>query len=140
MIFSKYLIAGMLGWIIAQGAKYILVTIKNKNLNSVNKLYLSGGMPSAHSATTVAIVTVIAIIDGLDSSIFALAAIVTAIVVYDAIMVRRSSGEQGIAILNLLKEQNSNVKPPFVALGHNWIEASVGSLLGLIIGVIVAGY
>ena len=139
MIISKYLIAGLLAWIIAQTTKYVLVTIKNKKLDNVNRLYLSGGMPSAHSATTVSILTVVAIIDGIESPIFAIAAILTSIVVYDAIMVRRSSGEQGIALLRLIKEQKSHVKPPFVALGHNWMEALVGSLLGLTIGVIIAG-
>lgn len=140
MNISIYLIAGGSAWLIAQSTKYVLVTIKNKKLDKVNRLYLSGGMPSAHSATTMAMLTTIGLINGVDSAIFALAALMTSIVIYDAIMVRRSSGEQGIAIAELIKEQKSKVEVPFLALGHNWIEALAGSILGIIIGVVVAGF
>jgi len=140
MSISVYLIAGGAAWLIAQSTKYVLVTIKNKKLDNVNRLYLSGGMPSAHSATTTAMLTSIGILNGVDSAIFALAGLMTAIVIYDAIMVRRSSGEQGIAIAKLIEEQKSKVEIPFLALGHNWIEALVGSILGIAIGVVVAGF
>lgn len=138
MIISKYILAGVLAWFIAQLTKYVLVTIKNKKLDHVNRLYLSGGMPSAHSATTVAMLTTIAIIDGIETPLFAVASLMTSIVIYDAIMVRRSSGEQGVALLKFMKEQKSHVDAPFVALGHNWLEALAGSFLGLIIGISVA--
>lgn len=140
MLFSDYLIAGGLAWFLAQFTKYVLVTIKNKKLDTVNRLYLSGGMPSAHSATTISVLTVIGLKDGTDTSIFALTALLASIVIYDAIMVRRSSGEQGIALLNFMNEQKSKVKKPFLALGHNWIEVLVGSILGFVIGLAVVGY
>jgi hypothetical protein len=56
---------------------------------------------------------------------------------YDAIMVRRSSGEQGAAIHQLIKEQKSSVPLPRAAKGHTPVEVAVGALLGLIIGVVV---
>ena len=59
------------------------------------------------------------------------------IVMYDAVKVRRSSGEQGVAISELIKEQNSKVKLPRVSKGHTPMEVTVGALLGVIIGIIV---
>ena len=94
-------------------------------------------MPSAHSATVVALLTVTGARDGLNSGVFGLAALFAAVVMYDAVMVRRSSGEQGVAIKALIKEQKSNVPFPRVAKGHTPSEVLVGALLGLLIGLVV---
>jgi hypothetical protein len=94
-------------------------------------------MPSAHSATVAALVAVVALRDGLSSGLFGLAALFAAIVMYDAVMVRRSSGEQGIAIQQLIKEQKSAVALPRAAKGHNPLEVAVGALLGVVIGMVV---
>ena len=94
---SPYLIAVLVGWVTAQGAKYIIVALKNRNFDHFRQLYLSGNMPSAHSATSVALCVVVGLIHGFDSALFAIAALLAGIVMYDAVMVRRSSGEQGLA-------------------------------------------
>jgi acid phosphatase family membrane protein YuiD len=51
--------------------------------------------------------------------------------------VRRSSGEQGMSIHQLIKETKSKVKLPRVAMGHTPLEVSFGASLGLIVGIIV---
>ena len=134
---SIYILIGLMSWLLAQSTKYLLSTTKKKDWADSSRLYLSGGMPSAHSATTVSMLTAIAINEGLDSSVFAVMAILTAIVLYDAMMVRRSSGEQGEAIIALLKEQKSTVKKPFVAKGHSLAEVAVGSVLGFLVAIVV---
>lgn len=68
--------------------------IKTHTLKHFRELYISGNMPSAHSATTMSLTTLIGLSEGIDSVIFALAAL-AAVVMYDALMVRRSVGEQG---------------------------------------------
>lgn len=136
-LISPYLIAIAAGWIVAQGAKYVLAAVKNRSLAGIRQLYLSGNMPSAHSSTTVALVTIIALRDGLQSGLFALALLMAGIVMYDAMMVRRSSGEQGEAIQRLIKEQNSKVAIPRAAKGHTPVEVAVGAILGSIIGLVV---
>jgi uncharacterized protein len=135
-ILSPYIIAVIVAWLVAQGGKYLIVAIKQHRLD-IRQLYLSGNMPSAHSASVIAVVTVIALRDGTHSGVFGLAALFAAIVMYDAIMVRRSSGEQGAAIHQLIKEQNSKVALPRAAKGHTPVEVAVGALLGMIIGVVV---
>jgi acid phosphatase family membrane protein YuiD len=136
-VFSPYLAAIVAAWLIAQGAKYLLVAIRQRRFDHVRQLYLSGNMPSAHSATVTALVVVIALRDGLTSGLFCLAALFAAIVMYDAMMVRRSSGEQGLAIQKLIKEQKSKVAIPRAAKGHTPVEVAVGALLGGLIGMVV---
>jgi len=134
---SPYILAVIAGWVIAQGAKYVLKVIQTGDVGQLRQLYLSGNMPSAHATSVAALLTVIGISDGIDSGLFALAALFAAIVMYDAVMVRRSSGEQGKAIQLLIKESKSTIQIPRAAKGHTPIEVLVGGLLGAVIGVVV---
>lgn len=134
---SPYIWAIIAGWIVAQGLKYAVVAVKTKSLKHLRQLYLSGNMPSAHSATAISLLTVIGLKDGVESSIFGLAALFSAIVLYDAMMVRRSVGEQGKAIQQLIKQEKAKVKLPRAAKGHTPLEVFVGSILGLLIGLVV---
>ncbi|MGV9001991.1 MAG: divergent PAP2 family protein [Candidatus Saccharimonadaceae bacterium] len=136
-ILSPYIIAGGAGWVISQLSKYVVASMNVGKLASVRQLYLSGHMPSAHSATVIAILTVIGLKDGIGSGLFGLALVFASVVLYDAMMVRRSSGEQGIAITGLIKESKSKVPLPRVAIGHTPLEVAVGSLIGLAVGVAV---
>jgi acid phosphatase family membrane protein YuiD len=136
-LFSPYIIAVIAAWLIAQGAKYFLVAVRQHRFDHIRQLYLSGNMPSAHTATVAALVAVIGLRDGFGSGLFGLAALFAGIVMYDALMVRRSSGEQGIAIQQLIKEQGSKVALPRAAKGHKPLEVVVGALLGGVIGLVV---
>ncbi len=135
---SSYLIAIIAAWVVAQGTKYVVKAVKEKSFRHVRQLYLSGNMPSAHSASVMALLVTIGWIDGVDSAAFAVAALFASIVMYDAMMVRRSSGEQGAALKKLLKEQKSKVAVPRVSKGHTPLEVAVGALLGSIVGTVVA--
>ena len=134
---SPYIATIILGWVVAQGLKYCLIAYKEKTFRSLRHLYLSGNMPSAHSATVVALLTVIGLRDGVGSGLFGIAALFAAIVMYDAVMVRRSSGDQGRAIRELLIEQKSHIKPPRVAKGHEPFEVLVGAIIGVGLGIVV---
>ena len=137
MTISPYLVAVAVGWIIAQGAKYIPAAVKARSLHVFDRLYLSGNIPSAHSATVVSIATLIALRDGVDSGLFGLAAVLALVVMYDAMMVRHSVGEQGAVIKRILKESNIAVKEPHVADGHTPLEVVVGVCIGALAGIIV---
>jgi acid phosphatase family membrane protein YuiD len=136
-ILSPYIVAGVAGWIVSQAAKYVIASVKHGGLASYRQLYLSGHMPSAHSATVVAVLVVIGYHDGIDSGLFGLALVFASVVIYDAMMVRRSSGEQGVALTALIKEQNSKVALPRVAMGHTPLEVAVGAFLGVVVGFAV---
>jgi hypothetical protein len=92
-------------------------------------------MPSSHSAITVALATLIGFTEGTDTAVFALAALFAAVVMYDAVMVRRSSGEQGTAIMSLIEELKSKINLPRAAKGHEPLEVAVGAILGFAIGL-----
>jgi len=75
--------------------------------------------------------------DGFSSGLFGVSLLFALIVMYDAVKVRRSSGEQGEALRLLIKEQKSGIKLPRAAKGHSPIEVVAGLLLGTIIGLVV---
>lgn len=134
---SSYLIAIALGWVVAQGLKYVFAVAKTGKLRQLRQLYLSGNMPSSHSATVVSLATLVALKDGIETPIFAIAALFAGVVMYDAMMVRRSSGEQGEAIQKIIKEQKSKVALPRAAKGHTPVEVAAGAVLGVVIGLVV---
>jgi len=134
---SPYIVAIVAAWIVAQGSKFLIASVKQWGTIDVRQLYLSGNMPSAHTATVVALVTIIGLKDGVATGTFAIAMLFAAIVMYDAVMVRRSTGEQGTAIEALIKEQKSRVKVPRAAKGHRPLEVAVGVLVGLVSGLFV---
>lgn len=134
---SPYLLVIVLSWIVSQGAKYLIVVIKYRNFNHLRQLYLSGNMPSAHSATVVSVSIVIGFYNGFESAIFGLSALLAGIVMYDAVMVRRSVGEQGQAIQAIIKQTKNGVKIPRSAKGHTPIEVLVGACIGALVGLVV---
>lgn len=134
---SPYIIALISAWIIAQGGKVFLATVKNKGSFQKWLLYSSGSMPSAHSAAVVALATVIGLRDGWDTAIFGISLLFALIVMYDAIMVRRSSGEQGAAIMSIIEELQSKIRLPRAAKGHEPLEVAVGAVIGVVIGLFV---
>jgi acid phosphatase family membrane protein YuiD len=134
---SPYIIAIFLAWIAGQGTKYLILVIKHRSFNHFRQLYISGNMPSAHTATVISVTTLIGLYEGVGSSLFGLAALISGIVMYDAVMVRRSSGEQGAAIQELIREQHSKVALPRAAKGHTPAEVGVGATLGLVLGLVV---
>lgn len=137
-LISPYILAAAVSWVVAQGMKYIFASMKGKKLGSMRQLYLSGGMPSAHSASVIALLVVIGFKYGIDSAIFGLALLFAAVVMYDAIMVRRSSGEQGIALRWLFHDLKLTPAAPFrTAKGHTPREVLGGMVVGLAVGYVV---
>jgi acid phosphatase family membrane protein YuiD len=138
---SPYLLVIALGWIFAQGLKYVFAVIKTKQIGNFRQFYTSGNMPSSHSACVTGLATVVALKDGINSPLFGIAFLLAAIVMYDAVMVRRSSGEQGLAIQQLIKLGKADIILPRAAKGHTPVEVGVGLLLGLLLGfaVVAAG-
>lgn len=134
---SIYLCAALAAWVVAQGSKYIVAVAREGVSSSWRQLYISGGMPSSHSAIMVAVTTVVGLVDGVGGAIFGLAVVLSFVVMYDAMMVRRSSGKQGEAIHKLLQEVDSQVNPPKVARGHEPLEVCVGACLGVCVGLVV---
>jgi len=136
-IISPYLITIFVAWFGTHIVKYITGLIKKEKYGFRSHLFISGGMPSSHSTTVAALMTIIGLRDGISSGLFALSVLFALIVMYDAVKVRRSSGEQGVAICELIKEQKSRIKLPRVAKGHTPLEVTIGAIFGVLIGTVV---
>ncbi len=138
LLSSPYIVAILAGWCVAQGTKNLIIAIRDKDISKLRQVYLSGNMPSAHSASTVALLTVIGLRDGVDSAVFGVSALFASIVMYDAIMVRRTVGEHGIALETLIKNtRGRQLIVPRIAKGHTPLEVLVGAVIGLLIGLVV---
>jgi acid phosphatase family membrane protein YuiD len=134
---SPYLITIFFAWFLAHIIKFVISSINKEKRSIRAHLFISGGMPSAHSAAVTAMVVIIGLKDGIGSGLFGLALLFAVIVMYDAVKVRRSSGEQGAAINKLIKETKSKIQLPRVAKGHTPTEVALGALLGAVIGIVV---
>lgn len=133
-----YLLAAFLGWFVAQLLKNVLqISVKGRS-GGIEKYMSSGGMPSAHTATVVAFTSVVFVHQGV-SDLFALSTVLAAITIYDALVARRSIGEQGTALLKLLaKSPEFKNQLPRVALGHTPAQVFIGGVIGLVVGYVVA--
>ena len=135
---SNYVLgAALLGWITAQVLKVIWVLISEKKFD-ISRITGSGGMPSSHSAFVSAMTTAVGFTEGFCSTEFAIAFVLSFIVMYDASGVRKAAGEQA-KVINDLQEIIHKEVPVYLKelLGHTRIEVIVGSLLGIAIGLLM---
>lgn len=134
------LLLAVIGWAAAQFLKVIVVLICERKLD-LHCIVSSGGMPSSHSATVCACAAATAILEGVDSSMFAIAAVLAFIVMYDAANVRKETGEQA-KILNYMMEHWNEMKPEMFSkelkelIGHTPVQVFAGAVLGIFIGIL----
>lgn len=128
----------VLAWFAAQLLKVLINLAVHKSFD-LKLMVSSGGMPSSHSALVCACAMAVARTEGVSSSIFAVAAVLALVVMYDACNVRRAAGEQA-KVLNYIVEHWEKMSPAMVGeelkelLGHTPLQVFMGALLGLIIG------
>ena len=100
-------------------------------------------MPSSHSSTVCALVVSSGIRCGVSSSEFAVSFVLAAVVMYDAIGVRRETGKQA-KLLNMILEQDffklnnrefQNKLKEFV--GHTPLQVFAGAVLGIAIAFVI---
>lgn len=138
---NRFIQAGFLAWAIAQTLKVVLTLIITREFDKT-RMWGSGGMPSSHSSTTCALMMMIGYSHGFDSALFALSFAFSAIVMYDAAGVRRSTGKNA-AVLNrliddLYKDGSFKEEHLKELVGHTPIQVLAGALLGILIGTLMA--
>lgn len=110
------------------------------------RIWGAGGMPSSHSATVCAMVVATGRYCGVDSTLFAIAVVLSVIVMYDAMGVRRETGEQAKVLNQMLNEwmDESAQSMPWLAdkrlkemVGHTPIQVLAGAALGVLIGFVM---
>ncbi len=120
----------------AQLIKFILFTAQTRRINF--KIFTTtGGMPSAHSAGVMGLSTMVGILQGYDSYLFAVAIGFSAIIMYDAAGLRRAAGKTAACLNRMMDDfyhndmQNVGGKLKEL-LGHTPLEVFVGALFGII--------
>ena len=130
----------LLAWFLAQLAKVILELVLLRRFD-VTRFVSSGGMPSSHSAMVVAATAAIGKLYGVDGAAFALAAVLSAVVMYDACNVRRSAGDTARLVNQLLAHVEKLTAEDFaddlkIIMGHTPLQVAAGAILGLAIGLL----
>ena len=129
----KLLLIPIITGVITQLAKLIWQT--SADSFSLRKIHFYGGMPSAHTAISSSLITVVGLQEGLSSPAFAIATVFGILVIRDAIGFRRYIGGHSRA-LNLIvrhlpKEDQRKFDGYREQLGHTPLEAFVGAIIGV---------
>ena len=140
----EVLACGLLAAFTSQIIKFILFNIKNRKINF--KIFTTtGGMPSTHSAGVMGLSTIVGILDGYDSILFAVALGFSLVIMYDAAGLRRAAGKTA-ASLNKMMEEFYNHDLRAVGgklkelLGHTPFEVFVGAIYGILFAYIFHNY
>ena len=149
-MFGNYCLnVALISWLSAQVLKTIFTFIATKKLN-LERMVGAGGMPSAHSALVCSLTVAIARTVGVSSPEFALAFMVACVVMYDAMGVRRSAGEQAKVLNKIIftweksqdapdeDEDDMFKKDLKESLGHTPLEVLGGALLGILVAMLVS--
>ncbi len=122
---------------IAQFSKLIFELIFNRSWRP-SVLTETGGMPSSHSALVTGTAAGVGYQLGFNDPVFALAATIAFVVMYDASGVRRSAGliaERVNQISNGKSIESSSDVLLKESLGHTKLEVLIGSILGPMIAL-----
>ena len=128
-------------WCAAQLLKLIIGSLKDRRLNW-SHMSTMGGMPSAHATVVCALATTVAIVYGVGSAVFAIAAFFALVVMYDAAGVRQTVSTQS-TMLNRILEELFKGNPEFQQrlrelIGHTKFEVAAGAALGIVFAFLLA--
>ena len=111
------------------------LSLKSYRELRAERLFGAGGMPSSHSACVCACAAAVGYLYGMRSALFAIAAVVAVVVMYDAFNVRQETGKQA-RILNYMMEHWSQMRPGEILdralrelVGHTPLQVLMGALL-----------
>ncbi|MBC9784272.1 divergent PAP2 family protein [Heliobacterium chlorum] len=121
--------------LLAQVIKFINESIQNGRF-LWTRFFEPGGMPSSHTSLVVSLLSGVAFRNGIFSDLFAVSAVFSAVVIFDAMGVRRSAGEHAKTLnqlLQIFRFRRSDVMPLKERLGHSPLEVSAGAILGFLV-------
>jgi len=142
---NQVLVTSVAGWLVAQVLKTIIDLALNKNFNP-ERLVGSGGMPSSHSSTVCALTTAASYRYGVGSFEFAVSFVLSMIVMYDAMGVRRETGKQAKLLNSLLLENPLKLNAEILQeklkeyVGHTPLQVAAGAILGIFLALFISQY
>lgn len=137
----------LLSNIVAQVLKPIIYYYRSGKFD-VHYTFSCGGFPSSHTSTVTALSIAVGIVEGFDSTLFAVTLIFSLIVIYDAVNVRYYAGKNIQLTQQLVNDLADMIKLPLddpiyhekmkEVLGHRFVEAVGGFVLGVVITLFAA--
>lgn len=116
-----------------------IFTGKEKRIQ-ISRIFTSGGMPSSHSSFVTSLSTLIGMEYGFDSTNFAIVAVFSMIIMYDASGVRRAVGKQAVILNQIVDDlqhrKHIEQKKLKELVGHTPTEVFFGAILGIITALI----
>ena len=141
--FGNYmLMSALVAWLSAQIIKIFTGVFQNRKMSLRVLLFSTGGMPSSHAATVVALATAAGLSQGFGTPIFAACGVFAVIVMIDASGVRYETGKQATIINRITRELfsgkmediNTGLKE---LVGHTPFQVFIGFLLGIAVASIM---
>ena len=137
------LISALTGWIVAQILKVFTGMFSKEKFSLTRLLFSNGGMPSSHSATVMALSVAALLGEGIGSPAFAICAILSIIVMNDAVGVRQETGKQSKVINEIMRTMSTgrheDVETGLKELvGHTPLQVIMGALTGIGVAIILA--
>ena len=145
MLGNQILVSAVMGWVVAQFLKTLIDFLLNKSFNA-ERLVGSGGMPSSHSATVCGLTTAAMLRYGVGSFEFAVSFVVSMVVMYDAIGVRRETGKQAKLLNSILMENPLKLNAEVLQeklkeyVGHTPLQVMAGAILGILLALAMDPY
>lgn len=137
---NEIIISCFLAYFIAQSLKILIALVRDHKFLP-GLFFDSGGMPSSHSSTVMALVVTVGYMEGVASVSFGIAAVFAAITMSDAAGVRRAAGEQAKVlneIVDLLEHRRAVPGEKLKELlGHTPVQVIAGAALGFLVAVLV---
>jgi uncharacterized protein len=125
---------------LVQISKVLTFLVREKKIN-VRRFVETGGMPSSHAASVMALSTCVGLREGFESVLFAVALYFSIIVMYDAAGLRRAAGRQASLLNRILNEHIQLPGAPHQQLrellGHTPFEVLVGALIGILFSIAI---
>lgn len=114
-------------------------------------IFSTGGMPSSHSAFVASLAVAIGLTEGVSTTSFAVSVVLAGVVIHDATGIRREAGRHATVLNQMKDEVNIIFKEVFKRankdidavdknlkelLGHEPLEALVGTIIGVVVALI----
>jgi len=132
---SPSLIIAVSVQLLSQAFKVVYYSLKEGGLQ-LHRFVHPAGMPSAHAAFVAALTSALAVYHGIDSDLFALSFVFSAIVIYDTLRLRGAVQVLCRLVDRLarkLPEIEREAVPQYI--GHNALEIAVGVVIGCVWGI-----
>lgn len=139
---NKPLMCALLSWLAAQVIKTVIHLLVERKLEW-DRLVGMGGMPSSHTAFVFSLCLMMGIQQGFQSPAFAISFALAAVVIYDAMGVRRETGKQGALLNRIVREvliEGKRITEDELKelVGHTPLEVLGGLILAVIMVIVMA--